>query len=115
MVREAKSGNLWPAIEVSLIFGGACSFLSMILLTNIIKKIDNKKYSNNSQNVDVEDVKLDEIDSSIHGGAPSMAETGNVITSYVKNKLNRDVHKDLKTNKTVGNIHKNLKRHDHKN
>ena len=59
-----------------------------------------------------EDVKLDEMDSSMHGGAPAMAETGNVITSYVKNKLNRDVHKDLKTNKTVGNIHKNLKRHD---
>jgi len=112
LVREAKSGNLWPAIEVSLIFGGACSCLSMILLTNIIKKIDNKKYSNNPQNVDIEDVKLDEMDSSLHGGGPTMAETGNVITSYVKNKLNRDVHKDLKTNKTVGNIHKNLKRHD---
>ena len=112
LVREAKSGNLWPTIQVSLIFGGACSALSMILLTNIIKKIDNKKYSNNPQNVDIEDVKLDEMDSSINGGAPAVAETGNIITSYVKNKLNRDVHKDLKTNKTVGNIHKNLKRHD---
>ncbi len=112
LVREAKSGNLWPAIEVSLIFGGACSCLSMILLTNIIKKIDKKKYSNNlsvQMQADVEDV---EITDDSKGGGPPIAETGNVIKSYIKNKLNRDVHKDLKTNKTVGNIHKNLKRHD---
>tara|TARA_B100001175_G_scaffold279348_1_gene256485 strand:- start:3707 stop:5377 length:1671 start_codon:yes stop_codon:yes gene_type:complete len=112
LVREAKSGNLWPAIQISLIFGGICSGLSIILLRNIIKRIDKKKYSNNlsvQMQADVEDV---EITDDSKGGGPPIAETGNVIKSYIKNKLNRDVHKDLKTNKTVGNIHKNLKRHD---
>ena len=114
LVREAKSGNLWPAIQISLIFGGICSGLSIILLRNIIKKIDKKKYSNNlsvQMQADLEDV---EITDDSKGGGPPIAETGNVITSYIKNKLNRDVHKDLKTNKTVGNIHNNLKRHDPK-
>ena len=119
LVREAKSGNLWPTIEISLIFGGICSGLSIILLRNIIKKIDKKKYSSNSQicdkNIDVEDVDIMDISShNTGGGAPPIAETSNSITSYIKYKLNRDVHKDLQTNKTVGNIHKNMKRHDPK-
>ena len=109
LVREAKSGNLWPTIQIGLFVGAGCATFTIMILPTIIKRIDNYHSLTSTVSEDVEE-NNDESGSELTETKLNRFD----VPGYIKNQLTLDTHKDIKTNETVGNIHKNLTKYDPK-
>ena len=114
LVREAKSGNLWPTIEIGLYVGLASAVATAFLLPTIIKRIDSKHELMDSAEVEMMDVEGEEKvedDFSESVGAPVKAES---MVEYIKDQLSCDPHRDIKKTEVVTKIHDNLTKHNTK-
>tara|TARA_Y100000389_G_scaffold204574_1_gene258088 strand:- start:16921 stop:18582 length:1662 start_codon:yes stop_codon:yes gene_type:complete len=111
LVREAKSGNLWPTIQIGLYVGFGCAAVTTALLPFIIKKIDNH-YNLHNLNSDLE-LELEDITQTNETQTNDNNKL-NSITNYINKQLNADIHNSIINNETVANIHKNMTVHDPK-
>ena len=107
LVREAKAGDLAPAIEVGGIIA-ACGFaLAALAVIPMSKWVDDDIAAK-------EAAKAASGDDAEKGAAADAAPAEGVV-GYVKHELlEADPHAVLKTNEKVGDIHANVKHHDAK-
>ena len=112
LVREAKSGNLWPTIEVGLYIGVACGGFTALLLPKLVKNyrptIHGNEHNDDEIMEKIEDIEQDTLD------FDASIQDNSSVFSYIKKQINRNIHEDVHTNEIVGNIHKNMIVHDPK-
>ncbi len=122
LVREAKSGNLWPTIEIGLYVGLGCATFTTLLLPRLIKTVDTKfecitleeieSYDMAQNDVKIHKDTNDSNNEDDNEGVNKIKK--NAIVSYVRNQLTIDTHRDVKTIDVVSKIHKNMQAHDSK-
>jgi sodium-dependent phosphate transporter len=113
LVREAKAGNLRPAIEVGCIAGAVGAVLACLLEIPLVKSIERGEgiadFSVKAPaEKDVEDV-ADVADVSV---APVKASKG--VVGSITSHFGKDTHRDVARIEKVGAIHANAKIHDAK-
>ncbi|KAH8068919.1 inorganic phosphate transmembrane transporter [Aureococcus anophagefferens] len=107
LVREAKAGNLAPAIEVGGMVA-ACGFaLAALAVIPMSKWVDDDIAAKEAAKASAGD--------DAEKGAAADAAPAEGVVGYVKHELlEADPHAVLKTNEKVGDIHANVKHHDAK-
>ena len=116
LVREAKAGNLKPAVEVSGYVALAAAAVAAALVIPISKWVDDDAARKEQEALAAPDAV--EAGDKAADAAPDAGADGDEgivkqAASYVAHELLvADPHAVLKTNEKVGGIHANVKRHD---
>jgi sodium-dependent phosphate transporter len=96
LVRLAKEGNLWPTIQIGLQVGALCSFVSLLFIPYINKRI--------------EDTREDTREEETHDKESYIGNKTGI--GYIQKQLTKDVHSNMSDETRV--IHQNMIRHDPK-
>jgi len=117
LTREAKAGNLWPALLVGLYPSIAAGVVAGAMVPTLSKRIDsgdvvgaNKALAERAA-AGVRKEAADE--ENTRDAEPAQKEEKKKSgMSYITGQLDRDTHKDLDTDAKVAAIHDNVTRHD---
>mmetsp|Transcript_23552 Transcript_23552/g.66059 ORF Transcript_23552/g.66059 Transcript_23552/m.66059 type:complete len:566 (-) Transcript_23552:70-1767(-) len=117
LTREAKAGNLWPALLVGLYPSIAAGVVAGAMVPTLSKRIDsgdvvgaNRALAERAA-AGVRKEAADE--ENTRDAEPAQKEEKKKSgMSYITGQLDRDTHKDLDTDAKVAAIHDNVTRHD---
>jgi len=116
LTREAKAGNLWPALLVGLYPSIAAGVVAGAMVPTLSKRIDsgdvvgaNKALAERA----AAGVRQQADEENTRDAEPAQKEEKKKSgMSYITGQLDRDTHKDLDTDAKVAAIHDNVTRHD---
>ena len=117
LTREAKAGNLWPALLVALYPSIAAGVVAGAMVPTLSKRIDsgdvvgaNRALAERAA-AGVRKEAEDDAENGTRDPEPAQKEKKSGM-GYITGQLDRDTHKDLDTDAKVAAIHDNVTRHD---
>jgi len=116
LTREAKAGNLWPALLVGLYPSIAAGVVAGAMVPTLSKRIDSGDVVGANRALAeraAAGVRQQADEENTRDAEPAQKEEKKKSgMSYITGQLDRDTHKDLDTDAKVAAIHDNVTRHD---